>query len=958
MPRSMTASHVFLLCLLLFALSSVGLAGQRTLVLQQGLGGYTGAADAYVRKDDWGRPVQYTRNYGRSERLKISYHADESPLLRFDLGDLPAGATIVTATLSLYNVTQSEGTRTIRLHRVLRDWHAGNQDNAVIDAPGAYGVTGLKAFDYYPGEGEDVLWHAIGMQPGSDLAATAESATPVGGVGWYDWDVTTLVRAWTDGAPNYGVTLRDPDDWEPRNARRAFLSSDYADDPSLRPKLIIVYEPRVGGQGGQGGAAFPAEHYPTGAHPRLWLTAERLAAFEQARRLDTPQWEAFKQTCDHLIDDDPNNDIWNLDRQPQGGTAPLALMYRLTGDARYAERALELMDAVRDDQVPDHANYHYLALAYDWLYDYPGMSEQRKRAYRQKMINISDGYWNGYNGGGTHTSNGDSDLNLETGMVHLVLGAAIFGEDERALDLLERGWQGWTQGYGGYGTTPPRLSNSDYLRRSLGGVYPTGHSYFPGVESVGISGYWMTLATACHYDVTAEHPELTPFWGNAIRSLIHLTDPLRASIYHTGSWQDPNVLSQQHWLYQLLAFATYFSERAGQSDIAALGRGYAAGVDLGYHTGWFTEFFFDTPGDPANDPYQAELPRIRFADEPDFLLFRSDWGENATWGMFTGDGSLPVDHQPPDHGHFVLWRGGEYLTKGARNYDAVGHGEFFNGLSIENGCHVAGRDCSGTAVRNPEAPASISRHHIQLTEPRFAYAMLEADGQWNDDPEEWHASMRVETYRRHFFWSGDYVVVFDRLRTRDAGTTRYRLRAMTPPSVEGATVTQYSGSGLQKLLHRTLEPEGSTPRVVDESVAWADVPDWKVHPSERRWQTVIDLPVSDRINMLNVMQMGPASMTGFDPLEHIQTGTWSGVRIGDWVVLFSAEEQLASTASYRVADAPAGLHHLVADLVPGSYRVRVNGIDLPPVTVSDGDNSAHFTTESNGPVLSVELTRQ
>ncbi|WP_456372090.1 DNRLRE domain-containing protein, partial [Thiolapillus sp.] len=303
--RSLILLRSPFLLIWLLAFSHTILAGQQTLVLQQGLEDYTGAADAYVREDDWGRPVQYTRNYGRSERLKISYHAENSPLLRFDLGDLPAGATIVSATLSLYNVTQSEGTRSIRLHRVLRDWHAGNRDNAVIDTPGAYGVTGLKAFDYYPGEGEDVLWHAIGMQPGSDLATTAESATPVGGVGWYDWDLTALVRAWTDGTPNYGITLRDPDDWEPRNARRAFLSSDYADDPSLRPKLTIVYE---AAQGGGGDTAFPPEHYPTAAHPRLWLTAERLAAFEQARSLDTPQWKAFKQTCDNLIDDNPNND--------------------------------------------------------------------------------------------------------------------------------------------------------------------------------------------------------------------------------------------------------------------------------------------------------------------------------------------------------------------------------------------------------------------------------------------------------------------------------------------------------------------------------------------------------------------------------------------------------------------------------------------------------------------------
>ena len=706
-------------------------------------------------------------------------------------------------------------------------------------------------------------------------------------------------------------------------------------------------------------AAFPVDHYPAGNHPRLWITAERLAAFQLASQTNTPRWQEFKQTCDNLIDDDPNNDIWNLDRSPQVATAPLALMYRLTGDGRYADRAMELMDATQENidgySNPDHASFHYLGLAYDWLYDYPGMTEPKKQAYEEKIVSISDSFWVDSNGEGTHTANGDTDANIESGMIHLTMGAAVYGETDRAVDLLDRGWLGWDVGYGGFGD-PPKNSNSDFVRKSLGGVYPTGYSYFSGSDSVGISGYWMTFSTACNYDVIAEHPELAPFWANTIRSMIHLTEPSQQKIFHTGDWQDPNILSAQAWLYQVIAFATFFADEEGYSDIAARGRGYAAALDLGYHIGWFTEFFFSTPGRPVTIPYQEGLPLVRFADEPDFLLFRDNWSSEASWGMFVGDGSIPADHQPPDHGNFVLWRGNDYLTRGVRHYGALGHGDFFNTLSIENGCTVNGSDCSGTAIRSAQAPASLARHRVQQSDSLFGYAMLQGDGQWNDDPERWHPVLRVETYRRHFFWSGDYVIVFDRLRTTDEGWSKYRLRALTEPSINGAVITQYSENGQHKLLHRTLEPAGAEPVIVDESSAWSNLQDWNVNLSERRWQSVIDLPVSDHVNVLNVMQMGPASMVDFDTLEHIQTDDRSGVRIGDWVVLFTAEEQLAASASYTVNNAPAGLHHLVADLVPGKYQVKVNGSEIQSLEVLADDNTAYFVTDIASPALTIEIT--
>lgn len=935
--------------------TSTAYAAQTSVTFQQGLSGYTAVTDTYIRTDNWGTPPRSTLNYGQSSELITDVDSSKNVLLRFDLSSIPANSDILSATLSLYNRTNSGGKqRTIQVHQVLQGWHAGNQDHAAISAPGEQGATGQYAFDYYTGEGSDILWNSIGMEAGTDFDTLVGIQAQVSDVGWVNWDVTAFVTNWTQGQPNHGLTLRDPDGWESKNTKRQFHSSEYPGDINRRPKLTVTYTHTPE----NGLVTLPPAYYPDGAHPRLWLTQERLGALQQARQQQTPEWLVFKSLSDRISDSDPNNDPWYIASSPHQATAPLALMYRLTGDAQYADRALELMDQTTTviSAPSDKDNFHFLGLAYDWLYDYPGMTEAKKLAYQQKIIDISNGFWVIRNGQGTDSSNEDTDRNLNTGMVHLTLGAAIFGDHAGSLALLDRGWSGWIKGYGHNGG-PPKYSNLDYVGISLGGAFPTGFAYFSGTESVGISGYQMTLDTALRYDVYNKHPEIKPFWGNIIRSIIHLTDPSRETIYHTGDWQDSNALDSQNWLYRVLSLATYFSDQAGDSVMAARGRGYAQINNLGNHSsGWFDEFFFTTPSGTVKNPYQDNLPLTYFADNPDYLMFRDDWSQNANWGLFIGDGSYPLDHQNPDHGSFALWRGNDFLTKGVRTYDGLANGDFFNSLSIENGCQFGQVLCSGTAIRASQAPAIIARHRTKSATPQFAYAMLQADGQWNEDPDSYEPLLPVQTYRRHFFWSGEYTIIFDRLRMHYDNAVKYRIRALAQPSVSGNTVTQLSENGQQKLLHRTLEPAGVQPQVVNETNLWQSLPQWKVNQSERRWQSVISMSPVSSVNLLNVLQTGPASLADFDSIEHISSTDQSGVRIGDWVVVFSSNELLRDHVQYTIYNTPSGLNHLVADLKAGVYNVRINGASNQQYTVSSQDNTLYFTNLDAATTLIIEIS--
>lgn len=732
-------------------------------------------------------------------------------------------------------------------------------------------------------------------------------------------------------------------------ASHAFIVPPYAVCISLCFLVFFLADP--------GRAAFPTAYSPDGSRPRLWLTSERLSELNAARLADTPQWRSFQHECQSLLGEDPWDGV-------QTGVAYMALMYRLTGDTQYANRAFDFMDRAEDDSSAcaydvAHTAHEYLALGYDWLYDLISANATRKANYIQKMTNLSADIWENYNDSGTGGSSQDTDAIIVSGSQHLMLGCALYGDTAAAADMLDRAWMLWERGQG---LAPEENSEQrltahpirTWVAQSIGGHYPTGFLYFMGTDGNGLSNYYTSLRTACGYDVPTREPNLAPFWPNVIRTLLDMTDPSRAMLHHTGDWQDPWGFNELQYLNKLIAIAGFESTRAGQPLWDQYARSYLATVDSNDGDP-FREFYYCQPSLTPLDPYAAGLPTTRFCAGADFAFFRDSWDTSAVWGLFSGQGSFPADHQNPDMGNFVLYRENDYLTKDRRCYSSTEAGPFFNNLAIQN------RNPMGSALPTGcEGPAAIERYRdgnanvpagLNGVGP-FAYAMMQADDQWDEDPNQWEPVIRVNTYRRHFFWAGDYAVVFDRLRTTDSGWSLYRLHADTEPSLSGTTISQLSSNGQHKLLHRTLEPANCSFAKVNETTAWQGVyEDYEVSAEERLWHYAIQPPDSDSMNMLSTMQMGPASLSDFDGLEHISTAGSSGAKLGGWCVVFASEEEPRDSAAYVVTAPAAGLKHLVCDLKPGVWALAVNGVASGRLQVKDGDNTALFATaETQGPL--------
>ena len=124
--------------------------------------------------------------------------------LQFPLGDVPDVDLIESATLELYNQTTSTNATEAKAFRITEAW----TDSAItrLDAPNAVDA---------------------GM-----------SWQPVPDPGWWSTEITPLLRDWKEGdVSNYGIMVEGIDHMN--NTEKSFFSSEYAADPTKRPKLVI-----------------------------------------------------------------------------------------------------------------------------------------------------------------------------------------------------------------------------------------------------------------------------------------------------------------------------------------------------------------------------------------------------------------------------------------------------------------------------------------------------------------------------------------------------------------------------------------------------------------------------------------------------------------------------------------------------------------------------------------------
>ena len=162
--------------------------------------------NAFASQDSWLSESFPAANYGGQSRLvaRGGSGGRKSPVIRYDLGAIPAGSTLVSATAWLFVTDPDHSGDPVRVHRIVDDWTEGG-----------------------------VNW----SNTGADFDATVEGSFSAASAAWVGVDLTPLVQGWIDGAsPNQGLVLRPSSTGvESRYASRE------ASPSSLRSCISIVY---------------------------------------------------------------------------------------------------------------------------------------------------------------------------------------------------------------------------------------------------------------------------------------------------------------------------------------------------------------------------------------------------------------------------------------------------------------------------------------------------------------------------------------------------------------------------------------------------------------------------------------------------------------------------------------------------------------------------------------------
>lgn len=182
-----------------------------------------------------------TFNYGVASTLVVGQVGNDRhrALIRFDISSIPAGATITSATLRLYCISESTAfDLSYWVSRSLVQWYEGAQNGS---APG--GGSDGSTYNLRNANGSVAWAGGAGGAAGSDWVSspdfTGGSVSITAAAAFYDWDVTADVQGYYASTfTNYGWWFATQS--ISTDSYKTFASSSHATE-AQRPQLIIEY---------------------------------------------------------------------------------------------------------------------------------------------------------------------------------------------------------------------------------------------------------------------------------------------------------------------------------------------------------------------------------------------------------------------------------------------------------------------------------------------------------------------------------------------------------------------------------------------------------------------------------------------------------------------------------------------------------------------------------------------
>jgi hypothetical protein len=545
--------------------------------------------------------------------------------------------------------------------------------------------------------------------------------------------------------------------------------------------------------------------YPA-AHPRVFLTPERIAKLKTLVASNTYEWQHALKFA--------SGSAYDAQKQFIKGKGLVYVLkatsnYTTFGDSVVTQVMSKIATHIHD---PLYSTYgiEVVAYGYDWCYDrFTATQRQQIIAWLNDEADyLKANYWG---------SSGWSNYYIRGMYANALAGYATYGENAAAQSHIDEANKRWKTCQAGFELT------------GVGGGWPEGTGY-DGWQTVNLAEYAQLVKSATGEDLFMS----TPFFRDRLRYALFANHP---SFIMTGYNSNYAPYARQTVLIgdgrrgvygntvearitcDMLVDYFYGKDPAAQELQWFLTQ--APANHIAFDEYMIDEFMYFDPNRAKTMP----TTMAHYAPGVGEAYFRSDWdaGEGATWLSFKSSGHYE-GHQHLDANSFTIWKKGDLATESGEmdddigsdwsiNYDrrTIAHNsmliydpqEKFKGFyQMKEGVNDGGqRTMDPTSLSSSVDmwmaypyifdKAKITRYENTSS---YGYAMGDATNAYNSPRYVTPGNRaKVTNYTRQMVYirptslgGDDFVVVYDRVSSTDATfQKKWLLHTLTAPTVNG-----------------------------------------------------------------------------------------------------------------------------------------------------------------------------
>ncbi|SIR74471.1 heparin/heparan-sulfate lyase [Haladaptatus litoreus] len=661
-------------------------------------------------------------------------------------------------------------------------------------------------------------------------------------------------------------------------------------------------------------------------HPRLFVNQGDWPAVE--RNIDEKEWDLFKNIKAEV------NDLTDVEVKPDDygvDAAKAALVYRVTGEERYAQLSFELLaesveyyhDCYQANEPVDwhsHSRIHAW-VAYDWTYDTIPVDERKELATSfLKAVEQVQPTEEREQFVGENWSNHQSGF-YGTRSLLWYAGLATYGDgvnDDLARHFLTRGYEMYTD------LLAYRSSAAGDVGGSASGTVAYTSGDYPWAEF----NFFHTLQAATGRDISEKWPYVSLLPGYLFWNWLPGMREFGAGDAHHKS----NTIRNPHRIHAHCSHIVHFYGEKCPRE-AAFAKWLRERLPREFHHNdlrWPLSRFFMTNQYPNLKP-EGPPPKLGTARHFPGLgqvFFRSGYGQGDTYASFTTGGSVD-SHKHYDHGHFNIFKKGYLaLDSGARAYPTNHLTHYYSRTAAHNcilikmpGEEMPQDYWGGPAPAPKEKAVPVPNDGGQREQldsktvafesrPEYAYAACDATGAYHPEKCDF-------VLRQFIYLPPDHFVVFDRVRASVPDYQKtWLLHTAAEPRLDGSNfIADHEGG---RLLGKTLFPRNASMTAVGgpgnqfmaggrnwplgDDFAWPET-----NPLYGQWRVEVQPDEAARDDhFLHVLHAADQSTETVADMERIEDTDHLGVRIEDGTdsceVTFGLTEQASGHVTRTKSD--------------------------------------------------------